>query len=758
MNNFQLYRTNLYLGGQMKWDIIIDSANASLYVSDFHLSPISKNVSYTHRSDENLVNNKHQDNVKNFYNQIRSSFYSEALDSEFNHNWPIISKPGEVIDCYSNTYDMGCRRMKSYKLYNKQFEFLCPVWIEHITDDLKFEIIIKGVDSNTVLSKNALILKKNGLSYHDKFVNYFKNYISDAGLDSGCDDLLNIKFKDSTAAVSGLRVDNGILTTRNVNSLADNMVLRERPLMDVDKMLVNAFADNNMISKQLFNFNLCFNINDILTGSITQLLHGKEVSISINVYIGDEILTKKDFYTEYEFIPKHVIMSDGSSADDININVLDYLHDYEAIDLINKNKFSQNIIHWSLYDENDYIFNLYDGFSGIYVDKVGESIVYHENAHQYKDAANTSIKKADKSQNSTGWMNTVKISYWSEFFRYITSTNKMKTRGIHIFNETCINNIKYARIPVVGESGFYLIGMYTNSDIFTTIKDSRNNFGLNHYAEIGDDLIIIGKDDLVMVISYTEDKLSFSNFKDILYYALKPESEIEFDELSATYINAIYSLILSKIDPELIFFGGTIQWNPADGPNRNTKEVIYYNDNETQEYLMRYDGKIKPTFVDKNEKLYYKDYISDNGINSKLKNSIYTSYVNTGYEPLYPSIGYCAIKSFTDWKYEELPELFVSEHKDKVVPYGTPEYSWFNANKNLILVPEIHCACENKKIDGKYKSVMEIAEEYLHKFYDITDSDTIKYILSKYNVSNKWEYFSETNVDDYIYNLTFKLK
>ena len=116
MENFQLYRTNLFLGGQMKWDIIISSNNSSLLVSDFHLSPISNNIPYVHKTDEQLLNNTHQDNVKLYYNSIKGNFYNEGLDSIFNHNWPILCKEGEVLNAYSNIYDMGCKRMKSYNL------------------------------------------------------------------------------------------------------------------------------------------------------------------------------------------------------------------------------------------------------------------------------------------------------------------------------------------------------------------------------------------------------------------------------------------------------------------------------------------------------------------------------------------------------------------------------------------------------------------------------------------------------------------
>ena len=68
MENFQLFRTNILLGGQMKWDLILDSQEDVLIVSDFHLSPISLSSPYNRYSDESLLNYSHSDNIKKFYN------------------------------------------------------------------------------------------------------------------------------------------------------------------------------------------------------------------------------------------------------------------------------------------------------------------------------------------------------------------------------------------------------------------------------------------------------------------------------------------------------------------------------------------------------------------------------------------------------------------------------------------------------------------------------------------------------------------
>ena len=161
--------------------------------------------------------------------------------------------------------------------------------------------------------------------------------------------------------------------------------------------------------------------------------------------------------------------------------------------------------------------------------------------------------------------------------------------------------------------------------------------------------------------------------------------------------------------------------------------------------------------------LYYKDFLSDNRTEqkSKLQLSNYINYINSGYEPVYPSIDYCAIRKIDDWAYDKLPDITVSEFEDSIKVYNDPEYAWFNSSVALILSPEINIVYHNKKqSDGTYKKLDDIIIEVLMKYYQLSETDTAiaKYITSKYNITNNWEYYSETNVDDYNYSLTFRLK
>lgn len=760
MNNFQLYRTNLQLGGQMKWDIIVNSAASKLYVSDFHLSPISNNIPYTYKSDENLLNYNHQDNVKTFYKTIEGYFYNEGLNSEFAHNWPLICKENDVLNSYSNIYDMGCRRSKNYKLYKKQFEFFCPVWIEHLYDDIKFKINIKPVDIDIILASNSLVISKNEITEHNKFVNYFNDYVNACGLINGCDDLINVRFSDNTCMISGLNTSDGTFVTISNDSFVNNITMRERPLMEVDNMLVNLFSDNSLICKQLFNFNLCFNFEDIVSGSITKLLSGQKFKVEVEVYIGNDVLEQRDFYTNYEFIEREV---KSNSKTNISKNVFEYLNDNNYLDFVTKNKFCQSICHWSLSDNNDYIFNLYNGFSGISVvtskdagDETYKETLY-ENLHQYGCTPNTMLTHYDESQNTAGWLNTITTTRWNDFYKYIKSTENNKTDGIYINGNNYINNIKYNNVPII-DDGFYVLGLITSNAFLASIIDAYPD-AINLY---NNDVYCLKKNDLLLIISDNGDLLTFKSMSDILYN-IDNSAYANIDLSVAKYLNAIYLMMSSKVNPELIMFGGSLLYGPADGPSKNIDEITYYKDNDTQDYVFRYDGKLKPTFVNdpKLNILYYKDYVSDDRTRgkSKLQNSDYIRYINSEYEPLYSSINYCAIKGIKNWNYEELPTIVVSEHTDKVDLYNDIEYPWFNSSVIIPLNTVMHFKVINKKHeDNSYESLDSILYKCIKNAYNIDNESVINYILSKYSIINNWDYFSDTNIDDYIYDIVLTLK
>jgi hypothetical protein len=341
----------------------------------------------------------------------------------------------------------------------------------------------------------------------------------------------------------------------------------------------------------------------------------------------------------------------------------------------------------------------------------------------------------------------------------------MKDKCIHVYENSFINNIKYSYVPKLGNDGFYIIGLYTSYDILTAALDARHDFELSLFSKINDNLYVFGKNNLIMFITIDESYLSFANIKDSLYIHYSNNYINIEDPKAVEILNYIYAMQLSAVDPTVVSFNYSLNWEVDHGPSINTKEVIYNINDVDNTYVMRYDGNIKPTFIDstKINSLYYKDYISNNDDKhrSRLHKSKYIGYLNSGFSPKYPSINYYAIHKISNWDYENIPMVNVSEFSFPVSLINDHEYKWFNKSHNIIMTPEINLVQKNSKDEnGNYKSVYELAKEGISKLYDINLENTalIEYILSKYKISNNWEYYSNTNVDDYKYFINLKLK
>ena len=214
-------------------------------------------------------------------------------------------------------------------------------------------------------------------------------------------------------------------------------------------------------------------------------------------------------------------------------------------------------------------------------------------------------------------------------------------------------------------------------------------------------------------------------------------------------LKLIKELLENKIESSIILLDKSLLYDYIDSPNNKSNEIYYIKDDNTSNYVIRYDGKIKPTFVDNRNTIFYKDYINEN----ELGTSIYAKYGKLKYEPLYPSIDYCAIKKSSNIDYTYLPEdIYNNDY----------EYSWFNNSKCLMLNPKItfkYNTKDNTKVNG-IKKLDEIIVDKLKEYYNIEDNDITKlnYIKNLYEYTNNLEYYSNTDINDYIYNITLTLK
>lgn len=796
MENFQLYRTNILLGGQMAWDIIVDTQDGDLIVSDFHLSPI--NIKTPKYSDENLLNYRHQDNIKSYYKKHEGIFYDTNLNSKLKHDWMVLSDKNEdakklynrINDInkilkdptltsekvanlnkeknalkvqietlneiiYEDSFEAGARNAE-YQLYNKPIEILCPLWIEKLSkdDSLKFEITIytETVDRKT----NNPITKKIGskaicVTGDDKFSQYFKQYISYLGLNDGIDDVLDINLNSKKATITGVSLESGNIVKNDISHIISNLLYRERPLMELDSMLMNLFPDNKIITRQLFNFNFCLDMNDLISSHLTNMIYGNRFKLEIHAYINDKELEMRDFYSNYREILKEDIeiknissfKNNDEKLESDKYNVLNYLLDYEYINHINKNKYIQNVVHWSLYDNPNYLFNLYNGF-GPYN---GENFY----SHKYGSAPDLLNPVFNEYSNNIGWCKVVRVDNfqdWMSFFQLNDEYyyDNLKNQASD-FAKSWVNNVRYGEPDLFfnwDEFKFvmFLINDEKDEKIFSKILENIGSGMIDDYVELIKDgvyYVRINSADAFMGLIVNEK----TNINDVTYVGINKlldrissagEDAIPIPSGDHPLIYLKEKLKLAESTP-LIAINKSLFIVNAHSPSTSSTEVDYYKDDEASVeecYVLRYDGKIKPTFISQEESIkknikYFKTSINE----VDFKNSDFDKYSATGFSPVYPSINFCAINS------------------------GRVDYKKWNS-PILILMPEINVKLNSIRDDkGKLLSIKDVILNYLKGLYKYENPE---YIYSFYDIESSYEYKTLTNLDEYIYDVKLILK
>lgn len=799
MVNYQLYHTNPKLSGQVKWDLIISKNNNKLVVDDFHLSPISDKVPYNYFSNESLLNYSHQENVSRLYKQISGYFYQEMVDYFFTDPWPIISDDNK--DTHFNTYEMGLKRMR-YELYHKQFEFLVPIWIEYLNGDLSFDIEIwtkKANSKDTRLSFYNLSLSEIGPTFHNDFCRYFKNYIQYIGLDKGNNKCLSIHLDKSAAQISGICPETGLNNTLDISTIVPNLLNRERPLLEFDNLIINQYIDHNLIAPQLLNFNICFNLEDMIPAGFYHDMLGAELNVKIFAKINEQRLPLKDFYSNYEYIPRQYCgpsLSDkngGLNKPSINQNknVLDYLKDYRYKELLSKNKINQSTIHWSLIGNNEYILNLYNGFKGyidIY-DENGNFIEYIDIPHSYNNSPDILDDKYEIAKNNIGWCNYIDIHN----IKYLDMLQGSINQYIEVasdFTQNWVNNIKYlnnTHLPDLDNLKVLLVKYPENEELgyekIITLQynpKDREDQDIFKFHVLISSMNKLWEENINMLFILSNDysNLTFSRIKKILgeYFTKNDDGYLEWrgidDEIFITeeskklsdkikiLLTYLYSKMISidtSNNPPVIVPNSTVDIYRVDSPSLSSQEIGYYkNDRDAVDYMLRYSGMIRPMFIDEHSKyknyLYFKDWVQG----AMYKTSPYMRYSHSGFLPEYPSLDYFSILH-QDINYQKVPEL-ISRTKtsqiSKFVMNDEYEYKWFNDGKLLVLESFIEFNYESK---SQNYTIDEGIIEYLMDYYQI-DREQSLYIKKLYNIDINFEYAKKDDIDSYIYHVELKLK
>ena len=688
LNNYQLYKTNVLLGGQMKWNISVASMGTDMYINDFYLSPISDLIVFS-RPDRDVLNYSHSENIKDLYDSIRSNFFNTEFEQS-NSKYPIILQKNEYKDTYCSIYDAGVKRNKC-SLYDKSISLFCPLWLEDFNclDTLEFiiEAYIKQNDERTVVIEKRLkfsnIINKE---YHNKFLQYFYNYIRDiSGEEKIGENVININFKNNYAAVEGIDTNTGKVRIKNVSNQLPNLIYRLRPMMDTDNILINMLSDNSLICKQLFNFNFIFDFEDIIPYNIRKQLKGESIYFDTHIKHtsgnSTRLLERKSFNYNY--------------SENFNVGgkyPLSYFEDYNCLDLIDKNKLVPNIIHWSLIDSNDYIFNIYPK-------------MYNE--------VNLWVDDVSLDENCLLWCNGIDVStdenIKTESDLQLFISNLSFDEFTKFSNENCIvNNIKYTKLNELNNP-IYLYWIIVDNNVY-------NN----------DDIRIIEKEEhtnyfVLITNKRNENLLSFKKFQEQI------EQITEIDNID---------LLTNYVESTIIRVDNSIYKSISNSPLNGSKELTYKKCSIPGTYIFRYFGKIKPNFID----YEYNNNYEIRKITQSEYNKSWDSYIKTGYQPLYPSINYFYINSVNKgggfepkWyfdsivllldrtiKFEEEVNIPINEHNidiiNKIIKPKIETYYNIKRNNNLVnYIYSLYDVTYNYDYDVNNENTTEFNYKYIIK-------------------------------------------
>ena len=806
MPNYQLYRTNIKLGGQMKWDIILRTNNNVLVVDDFHLTPVSDNTPYNRFTKENLLNNNHLYNIKSYYSKLEGSFYKDYADPKITSLEPLIvdenygNKRSEIIDDHDSTLEYGLRRM-SYAIYNNQFSFFCPIWLSSYDpnkDKLEFILTIYSKDGekrHTIVKKHINFENQSGVTTHDKFVNYFNEF--ESSIQSTNSNILKIDLKNKKSYIRGIDVKNGVyIGFKDISNLVDNILHRERLLMDTDALIMDNFESNKLVACQLLNFNFVFDIEEIIPINIVNTLYGANITADMVVEYNGEQLELKDFYSNYDYIackPANLIIHNNIIGEEENKtpqNIFNLVRDNENVDLLDKNKIVQNIIHWSLGNNNEYIFNIYTGFGG-YIGN-GET---ERRSTSYQDSIDIWTTIPNKTSTGWNWLYVENIDNLRQFQnicinpdKYIYSYTVLGGNYLKgLFFKEPINNIEYRCIALHADKNLIEIckdrsGVLEDHDEdIKYIPIENNNDGENDIIPIIIKNSSGGKIKYIIILDCASNdilskNLLFKNFKKILSNRLEEHHDGDED------LSNIYKWMSSVEEPS-VYTLSPLGYHRADGPSLKSTEMNHYIMKDTLYSLIRYDGYLQPCFVDITLNNYYtKKLVNDKNTRiKKYKLSDFTKYEDSGFKKVYPSREYYPWNHYNIQKSNDLVCRNSDDQNYDFKDDKNFEYSFFGNNQVIALKPNFIYNLYNIVVDDKGYHVTDkstdnpddvnktpsnvkelIINNVLAKIYNIYVDDDYKdyleYIYNKYDISVDWTYNTENNIKIYNYKITFVLK
>ena len=775
----QLAKTTPYLSGQQRIDVELfkgSGPHSQITSGKIHVVPLSDNVVYNENEKRLALSYSHEENIKFLYTQTKDTFWTDVkarIDTLYYKD-----NADTFLDLYDHTCQSGTRRIR-YKRYNKQFSYLLPIWIdEPWNDDWCFKFTVKSTNPNALHPVSVRYLR-----FSDEFIAYLKSYTE--GLTT---ELLNINSDRKDATIRGLNATTGVSGDVDVSYIYDNILSRERPLIEFDSMLCELFEANNLIAKQLINLNFVFNMEDIVSPYIASQLLGNDFIIQVEFGKFDSSFTAfpyKDIYTNYDFIRTYRFDDYGGSYGSLNDNVLDYLDDNKCVDFIYVNKTSQPICHWTLVENPNYIYNFYGGFSPYYH---GRQIV-----GSYYGTPQIEQKEYNESLNNIGWCkrsyNISPAVFMSEPINDSTATRI----DLNIINEEDVYDndsntfwiewLKYEKsvdLPDEIEEGITTLRESDTKVYFKILHESLNTLDgyLNYDITINNIPGFKGEikhDNANNSILYEISTYNYDDDVDrVELFTIKSFKDLEiecFDDDEFTAIIQYIQWLISKPVPPVKFvFDNGIIPIPANTKNTNSTEVRYLKaDKNTYNFVYRYTSHLQPMFIDciddQDDAIFFNNEWKCDQFYNVEDVQAYNNGIISNEEPVYPSIGYFPLSKISGYHgypiYQDNTHYFTEPdiYIDKL-----DEYTWFDRSTIYSLpityTTVITIDYDNYEDWEAYleEQIFTELETYITSLGNASFKSFEKNIFPLYYYTINFEYASDYDVNEVNYYITYHLR
>jgi hypothetical protein len=505
--------------------------------------------------------------------------------------------------------------------------------------------------------------------------------------------------------------------------------------------------------------------------------------------------------SNYDYLPKYNFYKGTYNGDGITHNIYEMTGENTNINLLSANRLCQHIFHWRSIATNN-IFNLSSSFSPFYDNPNGLSMPGSDliannmpnitsKEYSLQDNPLEIFKFTNAVDDSNDWFTLVSLINNDDSY-YSIDTSKIGLYKTQQFGNMVVDNNKLNKYLIQDlisdKPRFFKVGIMLINEFIT--RNTINTYLKNDwhiYNLIGNGFVLFNKQSQnttqktsqtwkVLFMMQNIENIDFLYFKGLIERDLLNEdpnnknSILDASELNnlnndiEKYYKVLQSILKSFIPYTRIKLNGALYPYKADSPNPASTETVLKRNNRTVD-ILRISTNLVPFFIThadaQNNKVYwikqYKDTIPVEKTDSNSDPDdiyTYTTYVSSGYPPVYPSIGFCPLNS-SNINYEK----FYIDASDKAYNYKL-ERSWYKNNQMLFLPIEFDITETIKTgTPVKDKDIITYIKRYFKKRKsDLLDQVIKYYINDLYNYTYTYDYKSNTNISEQKIKIHFKLK